>query len=252
MLLALLPCSLFFFNDPPTTEIYTLSLHDALPIYLHRAHELAYAAIKRRWPDAPVGLSHHKFLFIPASRNPADRLAARAAQAVTDRWSVGPEQLVRIVDATSDYIGVAHYWGQMCAFDPRRPREQFVRRFNPPGAEVTEMGWASDPRWMRGVLNELRRYHKPVYITENGIATADDSRREAYRPAILARVHSAIEDGVDVRGYFHWTNMDNFEWAKGYTAHFGLIAVDRKTLDRTVKPSGRLYARFATANALSS
>jgi len=114
------------------------------------------------------------------------------------------------------------------------------------------MGWASDPRWMRGVLNELRRYHKPVYITENGIATADDSRREAYLPAILAQVHSAIEDGVDVRGYFHWTNMDNFEWAKGYTAHFGLIAVDRKTLDRTVKPSGRLYARIATANALSS
>ncbi|OLB94094.1 MAG: hypothetical protein AUI15_17650 [Actinobacteria bacterium 13_2_20CM_2_66_6] len=219
---------------------------------LHRAHELAYAAIKRRWPDAPVGLSHHKFLFIPASRNPADRLAARAAQAVTDRWPVGPAQLGRIVDATCDYIGVAHYWGQMCAFDPRRPREQFVRRFNPPGAEVTEMGWASDPRWMRGVLNELRRYHKPVYITENGIATADDSRREAYLPAILAQVHSAIEDGVDVRGYFHWTNMDNFEWAKGYTAHFGLIAVDRKTLDRTVKPSGRLYARIATANALSS
>jgi beta-glucosidase len=68
----------------------------------------------------------------------------------------------------------------------------------------------------------------------------------------LGNVHAAIEDGVDVRGYFHWTNTDNFEWARGYTAHFGLIAVDRTTLERTVKPSGRLYARIATANALKS
>ena len=236
---------------------------------LHRAHELAYAAIKRRWPDAPVGLSHHKFLFIPASRNPADRLDLYRRQLNTEYFDIMLIHCVRPATWDSDYQRLqdsfseakhkkviachgASVHGQMCAFDPRRPREQFVRRFNPPGAEVTEMGWASDPRWMRGVLNELRRYHKPVYITENGIATADDSRREAYLPAILAQVHSAIEDGVDVRGYFHWTNMDNFEWAKGYTAHFGLIAVDRKTLDRTVKPSGRLYARIATANALSS
>jgi beta-glucosidase len=53
-----------------------------------------------------------------------------------------------------------------------------------------------------------------------------------------------------VRGYFHWTNMDNFEWARGYSARFGLIAVDRSSLERTIKPSGRLYARIAAANAL--
>src|SRR5205807_3512846 len=106
--------------------------------------------------------------------------------------------------------------------------------------------------WMRGVLNELKRYRKPVYITENGIATQDDTVREKYLANILTNVHAAIGDGVDVRGYLHWTNMDNFEWARGYTAHFGLIAVDRKTLERTIKPSGRLYARIATANGLRS
>jgi len=217
---------------------------------MQRAHELAYAALKRRSPDIPVGLSHHKFLFMPASARRQDRLAAAAAQTVMDRWPVGPGRLRRIVEATSDFIGVAHYWGQMCAFDPRRPRDQFVRRFNPPGAEVTEMGWVSKPSWMRQVLNQLKRYGKPVYITENGIATSDDSAREKYLADLLTNVHLAIEDGVDVRGYFHWTNTDNFEWARGYSAHFGLIAVNRKTLERTVKPSGRLYGRIATANGL--
>ena len=219
---------------------------------LRRAHELAYAAIKRRWPDSPVGLSHHKFLLMPATRRWRDRAAAGAAQMVTDLWPVGLGRLRRVVESTCDYIGIAHYWGQMCAFDPRRPQDRFIRRFNPPDAQPTDMGWASNPAWMREVLNELRRYGKPVYITENGIATGDDARRETYLGEILANVHGAIEDGVDVRGYFHWTNMDNFEWARGYGARFGLIAVDRKTLERTVKASGRLYARIATANALPS
>jgi beta-glucosidase len=216
---------------------------------MHQAHERAYAAIKRRWPDTQVGLSHHKFLLLAASRKRRDVLAARAAQAVTDRWPVAPGRLRRIVEASSDYIGIAHYWAQLCAFDPRRPQDQFVRRFNPPGP-ITEMGFVSDPSWMGGVLRELKRYGKPVYITENGLATQDDEWRGRYLAEVLAEVQGAIQEGVDVRGYFHWTNLDNFEWARGYTCHFGLIAVDRKTMERTIKPSGRAYARIATQNAV--
>lgn len=217
---------------------------------MFRAHELAYRAIKRRLPDAQVGLSHHKFLFMPASSQVWNRLATGAAQLVMDRWPTSRLQLRRIVEATSDFIGVAHYWAQLAAFDPLDARDLFVRRFNPPGAPVTDMGWASSPSWMRGVLNELKRYGKPVYVTENGIAAADDRVREKYLADILANVHLAIQDGVDVRGYFHWTNTDNFEWARGYTVQFGLIGVDRKTLERTIKPSGRLYGRIASQNSL--
>jgi beta-glucosidase len=103
---------------------------------------------------------------------------------------------------------------------------------------------------MRLVLNDLRRLRKPVYITENGLATKDDEWRQRYLKEILSNVQLAIDDGVDVRGYFHWTNLDNFEWARGYQMHFGLIEVDRKTLERRIKASGRLYARIAQANAL--
>jgi beta-glucosidase len=217
---------------------------------MRRAHELAYGAIKRRWPDAPVGLSHHKFLFLPASDRRRDRLAASTAQLVLDRWPVAIGQLHPIVEATSDFIGVAHYWGQMCAFDATRPRDQFIRRFNVPGAAVTDMGWSTDPRWMRKVLTDLHQYGKPIYVTENGLASNDDEWRQRYLVEVLANVLLAIDDGADVRGYFHWTSTDNFEWARGYSMRFGLISVDRRTLERTIKPSGHLYARIARSNAL--
>jgi beta-glucosidase len=217
---------------------------------MRRGHELAYQAIKHRWPDSPVGLSHHKFLFMPASARRRDRWAARTLQHAVDRWPVAPGQLRRIVEATSDFVGIAHYWGQLCAFDPRRPQDQFIRRSNVPDMPVTDMGFGADPVWMRTVLNELKGIGKPVYITENGLASNDDEWRQRYLVDILSNVQLAIQDGVGVRGYFHWTNMDNFEWARGYDMRFGLIAVDRKTLERTIKPSGRLYARVAKANAL--
>jgi beta-glucosidase len=217
---------------------------------MRRAHELAYLAIKRRWPDAPVGLSHHKLLFLPATGNRRDRWAAHTAQTALDRWPVAPARFRRIVEATCDYIGIAHYWGQMCSFDAGRPRDQFIRRFNVPDRPVTDMGLSADPRWMRQVLNEMRAFGKPVYITENGLASDDDGWRRRFITETLSNVLLAIGDGVDVRGYFHWTNTDNFEWARGYSVRFGLIEVDRKTLERTVRPSGHLYGRIAATNSL--
>jgi beta-glucosidase len=139
----------------------------------------------------------------------------------------------------------------MCAFDAGRPKDQFIRRFNVPGRPVTDMGLSTDPAWMRVVLNELGKLGKPVYITENGLATDDDGWRGRFITDTLSNVLLAIGDGVDVRGYFHWTNTDNFEWARGYATHFGLIGVDRKSLERTIKPSGRIYGRIAASNSLT-
>jgi beta-glucosidase len=89
----------------------------------------------------------------------------------------------------------------------------------------------------------------PVVVTENGIATADDARRVDYTHEALVGVHQAMADGVDVRGYLHWSLLDNYEWGR-YAPTFGLIAVDRTTFARTVKPSAKWLGGVARANAL--
>ena len=90
----------------------------------------------------------------------------------------------------------------------------------------------------------------PVIVTENGIATENDARRVEYIQRALAGLKRCIDDGIDVRGYFHWSLLDNFEWIFGYTPKFGLIAVDRETQKRTVKPSAMKLGEIAKRNSL--
>src|SRR5207302_6600880 len=88
----------------------------------------------------------------------------------------------------------------------------------------------------------------PIYVTENGIADRNDSMRPDYLLTHLEAMRRAIRDGSPVRGYLHWTCFDNFEWAEGYGAKFGLIACDPVTQERRVRPSGRLYAEICRTN----
>ena len=92
--------------------------------------------------------------------------------------------------------------------------------------------------------------HAPVYVTENGIGTADDDQRVRYVRESLEGVGRTIADGLDVRGWFHWSLLDNFEWAFGYRMQFGLVAVDRATQARTVKPSAAWLAEVVRSNRL--
>ena len=87
-------------------------------------------------------------------------------------------------------------------------------------------------------------------MTENGIAADDDSRRIAYTDRALAGVRECIDDGIDVRGYLHWSLLDNFEWVYGYKQKFGLVAVDPGTFERTPKPSAIWLGKRARANKL--
>ncbi len=96
------------------------------------------------------------------------------------------------------------------------------------------------------------RARVPIYITENGIADADDDQRPRFLVRHLAEVARAIARGVDVRGYMHWSLLDGFEWAEGYAPRFGLVEVDRVTQERSPRPSAELYARIARARRIDA
>ena len=100
------------------------------------------------------------------------------------------------------------------------------------------------------MIDEAAHYGRPIYVTENGIDDPEDDQRGAYLRGYLGALHDAIAAGADVRGYFHWSLLDNYEWAEGFAAHFGLYAFDRRTLQRTERPSARLFRRIARTNAL--
>jgi beta-glucosidase len=90
----------------------------------------------------------------------------------------------------------------------------------------------------------------PIYVTENGISTDDDTRRVAYIGTAVRGVANCLKDGIDVRGYIHWSLLDNFEWIFGFGPRFGLIDVDRATMKRTIKPSAFVLGKIARANGI--
>jgi beta-glucosidase len=117
---------------------------------------------------------------------------------------------------------------------------------------MTEFGWPVVPEGLTELLTDLHtRYGLPMYVTENGCAyeaSPEDPQRVEYLSGHLEAVRSAIAKGADVRGYFVWSIMDNFEWAEGYTKRFGLVHVDFDTLVRTPKASYRWYREFIAGN----
>lgn len=218
---------------------------------MREGHERAYAAIKEAFPGAAVAAANAKVVMFPRDGGRrTDRWAASLSQTLLDCWPRGWGRLQKVFESSGDYIGVNHYYGQTAAFDLKRASGEFVQRGNPPGSTISEAGYAIDPKWMRQVLLDLASLGKPIYITESGIAANDDELRSNYLLEVLAEVHAAIESGVDVRGYFFFTLLDSFEWAQGYSSRFGLVEVDRTSLERRPKPSATLYSSIAATNAL--
>lgn len=185
-----------------------------------RAHVAARNAIKKICPDLKVGLSlsFHDFQAQPGCEAIADR-----------EWDKEfLHYLPYIKD--DDYLGVQNYTRSLIGPDGLLPVSA--------SAELTQAGYEYYPEALEHVIRKAAMDYKgPIYVTENGIATADDTRRVAFIETALAGVQSCIADGLPVKGYFHWSLMDNFEWQKGYAMQFGLIAVDRTTQTRTPKPS---------------
>ena len=160
-------------------------------------------------------------------------------------------RLLRRVAPDLDWVGVNYYFRLYVKWDVL-PWHLFGHP-EMRGTLRSDFDWEIYPEGLYRVLRRVGKLRKPVIVTENGVADASDRLREAFIVEHLRQAHRAIREGlVDLRGYMHWSLMDNFEWAEGYTKRFGLAHVDFESPNktRTLRPSARAYRRIARANAL--
>ncbi|MFI0352655.1 glycoside hydrolase family 1 protein [Actinomadura sp. 9N407] len=169
--------------------------------------------------------------------------AVDGADAECEAWAWSREDQFLDVAKDDDFIGVQAYTRVLIGPDGALPV--------PDGARRTITDWEFYPEALGNAVRHTaaRIPGVPILVTENGIATSDDDERVEYTTGALAGLHAAMADGIDVRGYMHWSLLDNYEWGT-YRPTFGLVAVDRRTFARTVKPSARWYGEVARTGTL--
>ncbi len=225
-----------------------------------QAHAAAYRAIKALDGSAQVGLVLNMIALEPL--DPAGRPSVLAANLVDYIFheivfrSVSDGRLRFPLSTTySPLIDSVDFWGVNYYTRQRvSPQRQFLQLT--PGREVSDSGRAGPygeiyPEGIYRVLKRVAALGKPIYVTENGLPDADDDQRPRYLLTHLAQVQRAIAEGVDVRGYYHWSLTDNFEWAEGWALRFGLIALDEQTQVRRPRRSAQLYTDIIRANAIT-
>ena len=182
---------------------------------LIRAHNKAYQAIKNIAPQCKIGYAKNCIS--------ADGFWGNIKKTF---WN---ERFIRATKRFSDIIGINYYFHTFASDKKRK------------AAAMSDMGWRIYSAGLYQVLMSLRKYKKPLYITENGLADRRDALRTDFIRDHLQEVSRAAQHGADVRGYFYWSLLDNFEWDKGFWPRFGLIEVDYKTQKRTPRASAYAY-----------
>ena len=250
--------------------------------YLLKSHALAYKILhetirdrKGPYKDSPlqVGIAHNMLDFLPARRwHPLENaLAMMINRAYNQAWLdaiTGGKQKFGIPGIvprsplvweafgkkTVDFIGVNYYTKAYVQWRPKtvtpeRPANLPIGIEFAQGKEkVSDVGWAIHPKGFEKMIRFVARYKLPIYITENGIADRDDLNRPHYLATHLKVIAEAIQEGIDIRGYYYWSLLDNFEWIKGFGPRFGLFKVDYETMARTPTASAELYKKVIQAH----
>ncbi len=256
---------------------------------INLAQAAGFHALKSISPSARVGTAFNMSACEPATHSEEDQLAAERAHAIGNLWFLGPalngrypealaflpETVMRIksgdldkMRAPLDFVGINLYYRTIASAPGALERISHTQQWLFPvkltGGQQgpkTDIGWEVWPQSMYDMVMRITRdFNRPqIEITESGCAYNDgpdangvirDTRRIDYHRQYLQALARAISDGADVRGYHAWTLMDNFEWAEGFSQRFGLAYVDFKTQQRTIKESGRWYAKVAAENRL--
>jgi beta-glucosidase len=245
--------------------------------HLLLAHGLGVAAIRAQSAGARVGIANLLTDVVSGSDRPDDIAATARYDANNNLLFLDPvlrggyPSAVRAVyeplglaewirpgdeaaiGAPTDFLGVNHYQRVVVRADPTDAH--LGAASTPAEPATTSLGWSVTPDSLQAVLMRVSREYPPIplYVTENGASYPDyvdpsgevrDTERTAYLEGYLSAAAAAIEAGVDLRGYFHWSLLDNFEWGEGYSSRFGLVFVDYGTQRRIPKASARWYSDF--------
>ena len=223
---------LAFFPPGVTDEARWTAVNDSMC----RAHRLGIEAVRSGPGDFPVGLtlSMAEWQAVPGGEEKLEE----ARKPMEDVF----------LDATQgdDFVGVQTYtrlrFGPKGMMGPEK------------GVPLTQMGYEYRPQALEAAIRRAWEVTGgiPVLVTESGIGTSEDSERIAFVTDALAGVRRCVDDGIDVRGYFYWSLLDNFEWTLGYMPTFGLVEVDRETFVRRPKPSAAWFGGLAQANAVEA
>jgi beta-glucosidase len=191
------------------------------------AHNLAYGEIKKVAPQADVSVVKHVIVF-DANWNPFNKILAKLANYF---WT---HKFMKRVYRQCDSIGLNYYF--YTQFGDKRQWKK------------TDMDWNFAPEHIYDALKMLSRYGKPLFVSEAGLADADDSDRAEYITKQVKATWQAIQDGIDVRGHIYWSLLDNYEWALGFEKRFGLVEVNYDTFERKIRPSAYVYKKICEEN----
>ena len=231
---------------------------------LVKGHAAAYRAIHEVQSDAQVGVAHHWRGFVPANGNPLTRYntnffnkifnEAFPQALVTGKFDANilKEDVPQAKD-TQDFIGLNYYTRELIRFRLGKRAEMFTERSYPKDAELSETGYLNnDPEGFKACIKWGRQFGKPIYITENGVEDSKDDFRRKYLLQHLHAMWHMINHNVPIKGYFHWSLVDNFEWERGWTQKFGLWGLDPTTQLRTRRKSVEFYAEVCRTNSITS
>ena len=212
---------------------------------LAKAHKRAYKIIHQQIPDAQVGLAHNVFSFENSqSHSLLQHLLVWIYDLIINHFI-----FFLTGKGTHDFLGLNYYLHERIG-SHKGSRFPSVLDPSMTKKDVSDMGWELYPEGMFDILKDFSDFGKPIIITENGLASTNDDRRCRFLIAYLKEIYHAIVSGVDVKGYFHWSLIDNFEWGEGFGPRFGLIEIDYKTKRRTPRPSASVYANVIRHNGL--
>lgn len=224
---------------------------------LLEAHAYAYDYLKDH--GYSVGIVKNVPRFVPGSDKSRDKKARNRIDFLFNwaflsaLFSGKLEFLGKKADVTpsnADFIGL-NYYNVFKVWHSWNPLKLYFRYEDAGISKRTQMGWSVYPQGIYESLRDLHeRYSKPLYVSENGIATLDDEWRKEYIVRHLQYVHKALKEGIDVRGYFYWSLMDNFEWDKGFRPRFGLVEINYETFERIPRESAYLYGEIAKNKAI--